>query len=431
MTNSMAEDHGIKTREDLIDALYEAAELEHSLCCLYLFAAFSLKRDPEEENVTWAQIEKMREWESSILLVARQEMAHLGYVCNLLTAIGGAPHLRRPNLPTKYFDGKVPLNLKTFSLEAIEEFIRYEVPYGQSSEQNQELLRTIDFPPSYGSIGELYTKIQKGFETLAQRNEPLFIGPSSAQIESQDFPGFYNRPSSYQIEIHKVFDLASARAAIQQIIKEGEGPYVEGSEEMSHYKRFQDIYKELKNELDQDNQFQPARPVIDNPVVLPDDAVLPVGVTRITHPATQSVLNLFNAAYEIMMLILIRIFSHIDETDSDVLALQKIAFFPMMTMVIRPLGEVLTQMPAFSPDTGSTAGPNFEVARDLTLLPHKQTAWIYLHERLQELAQDCKDVNGQLNTLSENLQKRIGPRLYQLQKNLDVLAVNFFRQLNI
>jgi hypothetical protein len=434
MTNSMAEDHGIKTREDLIDALYEAAELEHSLCCLYLFAAFSLKRDPEEGNVTWVQIEKMREWESSIFLVARQEMAHLGYVCNLLTAIGGAPHLRRPNFPTKYFGGKFPFDLEAFSLKTIAKFICYERPHKDSFEQNHEYLRFANVPPAYDTIGELYTKIQKGFETLVQKKESLFIGPDSAQIESQDFPGFYNRPGMYQIEIYKVFDLDSARRAIKQIIEEGEGPKrekpSEECEESYHYQRFLCIFEELKD-MEQDSQFQPARPVVDNPVVLPDDAGLPDGSTRITHPATKATLDLFNAAYEIMMLLLIRIFSHIDETESDVLALQKIAFFPMMTMVIRPLGEVLTQMPAFEPDTGHTAGPNFEVARDLTLLPHKQTAWIYLHERFQELAKDCNGVNHQLNTLSEDLQERIRPRLCQLQKNLDVLAVNFFRQLNL
>ena len=33
----------IRTREDLIDALGRAAELEHAIMCQYLYAAFSLK----------------------------------------------------------------------------------------------------------------------------------------------------------------------------------------------------------------------------------------------------------------------------------------------------------------------------------------------------------------------------------------------------
>jgi Ferritin-like len=414
MTNLITEEREIKTREDLIDALYEAAELEHSLCCLYLFAAFSFKRHPDEGNVTWAQIEKMREWEMNIFRVARQEMEHLGYVCNLLTAIGGAPHLRRPNFPTNYYDAEITFALAPFSKETLTSFVRYERPESQLNWDSG--LQT-----KYDTIGELYHNIEKGFEKLDKRAEPLFIGPPSAQIVSQDFPGFYNRPTAYQIEINKVIDLKSAKKAIDQIIEEGEGSS-RSDRKNSHHQIFENILEQLERELNADDRFQPARPVVTNPVVSPDS---------ITHPATTATMNLFNAAYEIMLMLLIRIFSHIDETAEEVLALQRIAFFPMMTMVIRPLGEVLTQMPTTTePDVSSTAGPNFEVARDLTLLPHKQPAWIYLHERLQELAADCQNVNHQISSLPVELHQRISPRLLQLQTNLEILAVSVYRYLN-
>jgi Ferritin-like len=415
MTNLITEEREIKTREDLIDALYEAAELEHSLCCLYLFAAFSLKRHPDEGNVTWAQIEKMREWEMNIFRVARQEMEHLGYVCNLLTAIGGAPHLRRPNFPTNYYDAKITFALAPFSQATLTNFVLYERPENPLNRDSSGL-RT-----KYGTIGELYHKIERGFEDLDRREKPLFIGPSSAQIVSQDFPGFYHRPTAYQIEINKVIDLKSAKKAIDQIITEGEGS-PGGDNQDSHYQIFKNMLEELDRELNTDKQFQPARPVVNNPVV---------STENIVHPATIAAMNLFDAAYEIMLMLLIRIFSHIDETAAEVLALQRIAFFPMMTMVIRPLGEVLTQMPTTTEQNiNATAGPNFAVARDLTLLPHKQPAWIYLHERLQELATDCQNVNHQISTLPIELQHRISPRLLQLQTNLEILAVNVYRYLN-
>ena len=38
----------IDTREELINALSEAAELEHGLMVQYLFAAFSIKRGTDE-----------------------------------------------------------------------------------------------------------------------------------------------------------------------------------------------------------------------------------------------------------------------------------------------------------------------------------------------------------------------------------------------
>src|SRR3954453_6904320 len=87
-------------RRRLVAMLTEAAELEHALLCQYLYAAFSLKRRPDE-GVSWQQLELMRQWEGSIMLLPPQEMEHLGLVCNVLTAIGEAPWLTRPNLPLK------------------------------------------------------------------------------------------------------------------------------------------------------------------------------------------------------------------------------------------------------------------------------------------------------------------------------------------
>src|SRR5437016_917794 len=88
----------IDNREGLIEALHEASELEHGLLVQYLFAALTLKKR-EDEGLTSEQQELARVWESMVLAVAREEMAHLGTACNLLTAIGGSPRFERPNFP--------------------------------------------------------------------------------------------------------------------------------------------------------------------------------------------------------------------------------------------------------------------------------------------------------------------------------------------
>ena len=95
----------IDTREELTYALYEDAELEHGLLIQYLFASLSLKKRLDE-GITGEQQELIRKWEGQILTVAREEMVHLGTVCNLLSAIDAAPHFTRPNLPqeaNKYY----------------------------------------------------------------------------------------------------------------------------------------------------------------------------------------------------------------------------------------------------------------------------------------------------------------------------------------
>lgn len=119
----------ITTRSDLIQALCDAAQLEHGLCCAYSFAAFSIKRRPEE-GVPPHRLADLRSWESILLLIARQEMEHLGIVCNLLTAIGGMPYLQNPTFPIaadRY--GELPaVPLQRFSEETIRRFLAFEMP---------------------------------------------------------------------------------------------------------------------------------------------------------------------------------------------------------------------------------------------------------------------------------------------------------------
>src|SRR5579864_6382281 len=88
----------IEHREALIYMLCEAAELEHGIMCQYLFGAFSLKQSADE-GLTAEEAEAVQRWRKTISHVATQEMLHLSLVQNLLSAIGCAPHLSRPNFP--------------------------------------------------------------------------------------------------------------------------------------------------------------------------------------------------------------------------------------------------------------------------------------------------------------------------------------------
>jgi hypothetical protein len=56
----------LESRVQLFSALSEAAELEHNLLCLYLYAASSLKRT-QAEGVTAGQLEAIARWRRVIL----------------------------------------------------------------------------------------------------------------------------------------------------------------------------------------------------------------------------------------------------------------------------------------------------------------------------------------------------------------------------
>ena len=75
----------IDTREELINALHEACEIEHSLLVQYLYAALSVKKGLDE-GLTPHQQRLARDWQARMLVIAREEMGHLGIACN--TSLG-------------------------------------------------------------------------------------------------------------------------------------------------------------------------------------------------------------------------------------------------------------------------------------------------------------------------------------------------------
>src|SRR5258708_34391138 len=106
----------------------------------------------------------------------------------------------------------------------------------------------------------------------------------------------------------------------------------------------------------------------------------------IGDPFTHEVADLFNGAYDTMLLMLLRFFAHTEETDVELEHLSR-ATLRLMTPVIRPLGEARTKRPGDGAALpGKTAGPGFGYNRDVHLLPHKPSAWVFFGERLWQLA---------------------------------------------
>jgi hypothetical protein len=114
----------IEHREALIYMLCQAAELEHGIMCQYLFAAFSLKQH-EDEGVTLGEFDAVTRWRRTIAHVATEEMLHLALVQSVLSAIGAAPHLSRPNLPApaRHYPASVNLALVPFGEPALQHFM--------------------------------------------------------------------------------------------------------------------------------------------------------------------------------------------------------------------------------------------------------------------------------------------------------------------
>ena len=378
----------IENRAQLIYLLTEAAELEHGIMCCYLFSAFSIKKDLEE-GITEEQLAVARRWRGTILQIAIQEMVHMSLVCNLLTAVGGAPHVRRPNLPSspKAYPPSFRLELIPFSRRAVESFVFIESPE-EDADTNPgspvlSLGKFTDIFTSerqYQTVGHLYRGIEDGLAYLSQKygEERLFLGTPEAQIADAYFrlPGLF-----------PVTDLTSAIAAIEGIVAQGEG--ARGDTEDSHHGRFRAIQEEYDLLQRDDPTFEPGRPVVPNPYsVMPKDVSDGSEVNLIEDPLSVDVSNLFDGCYEILMQMLGRLLLHTGESEGQLTRLSDITVGLMMD-VIGPLGEVLTRLPAGASHPGRTAGPSFRFSRDTNTPPHQAAAWTTFTERLREMSAYC------------------------------------------
>lgn len=399
----------ISSRAGLIHALHDAAELEHGLLLQYLFAAVSMKRRTDE-GLTERQVELLRDWEGSILEVARQEMAHLGTVCNLLNAIGGAPQFSRPNFPVanRYYpsdgaDGEqrhLTFALEPFGATTIKRFVRFETPEPEAIE------RAVAVEPAlrWQTVGDLYTQISRAFATLDEQT--LFIGDQDAQ-ETDSWTA--------QLKIIKVTNRQDALAAIKSIIEEGEGTPVGG--EKSHWQRFVEIGDQLAAEQIADPDFEPARPVLANPLTRPHFEA--AGGEFITDRLAGQICELHNGVYASMLLMLLQYFAFAGEEESARMELRA-TIRRLMSAVIRPLGEVLTQLPAGPEHPGRTAGPSFELYGSISAPVDPGRAWLLFKERLADQAEVCDVLSREPGA---------PPRLQFLTTNLRLAAATIERAL--
>jgi CDGSH-type Zn-finger protein/truncated hemoglobin YjbI len=414
----------IEHREALIYMLCEAAELEHGIMCQYLFAAFSLKQRADE-GLTTGELAAVTRWRKAISHVATEEMLHLALVHNLLSAIGAAPHFGRPNLPAPahHYPAGVSLMLVPFGEQALQHFIFLERPEGMEYEGAEGLdaplheavplmaeRDIVPQPQDFATVGHLYRSIEHGFAHLADKfgERNLFVGPPRAQAIPENFTW---------PELVAVTDLASAQQAIDTILEQGEG--ARGHWEHAHFGQFVQILDEYREMRAANPEFDPVRPVMFATVrrCEHDDTVPQIG-ERVTSRCG----DLFNVSYEILLQIFERYFAHTEETDAQLGTLAD-ATIALMLRVLKPLGNLITTLPAGPEFPGMNAGPSFELFYENDyLMPHREAAWALLEERVREAANFC-------GLVQEIASQRVASELAPIREGLigvaDSLASHF------
>jgi Ferritin-like len=385
----------IENRKTLSYLLCEAAELEHGLLCEYLYAAFSLKQEPDE-GLPADRLDDVERWRSVLLEIAAEEMLHWALVNNLLTAIGSAPFVSRPHMPhqAKGYPPGVQLALLRFGEQALRHIVFLERPEGISLVDAEGFEPAGDpLPPlsqrdlvprgqEFETVGHLYRSIEAGLHRLADKygEEQLFIGPPRAQAS----PASFGWPDLVPLR-----DLKTAGEAIERIVEQGEG--ARGDWASAHYGRFVAVLEEYLAAKSADPAFEPAYPVCAAGV----RAVEGIGPeVYITDPITTEVSDLFNISYDLLLQMIARYFAFGEETDEQLKVLADTSV-GLMLAAIKPLGLVLARLPVGPEHPHLTAGANFQLAyRSSFLLPHRKAAWIRFRERLDEAADFASSIEA-------------------------------------
>lgn len=380
----------IANREQVIAMLSEAAEVEHTLMCCYLYAVFSLKTH-DRDGLTDDQLAATRAWRGSILSVAVEEMGHLALVSNLLCAIGGVAHFGRPNFPVPA--GVMPANmtvrLAPFDMATLDHFIFLERPEASALVDAEQFLpervyrrgplaqsRLMPVVQDYQTVGELYETILSTMTMLSEKlgEENLFVGSPDRQVgpDCTPLPGLLT-----------IASLADATLAIDTIVEQGEGaPQDCGA---GHFARFRAIKAEYERLLAEDPAFRPGRPVAENPVMRRPPT--PDGKVWVTAPDAAALMDYVNALYIHMLRLLAQAFGRPGDVSEKRLLVNAGA---ELMYALTPAAEVLTRLRANNTDA-CNAGMSFAMILSIEPLP-AESEWSILQGRFKEIVEAGRDL---------------------------------------
>ncbi len=373
------------SREQIVHALYEAAELEHNLMCTYLYAAFSL-RDGPDDGLKPHQDIAVALWRSAIMQVAIEEMGHLAAVWNITVALGAAPRVGRTNFPLDagYLPAGIVVKLAPFNAQTLQHFIFLERPEGSDEPEGpgfgperafvrgNPAARLTPMSMDYATVGEFYASLKASLVAFVGRvgEAEAFRGDPNLQLPGADYGMAQAMP---------VRCLKTALAALDSIVAQGEGSQADATN--SHYQRFRAIRVEFDALRADDPGFEPAFPAATNPVLRRPPR--PEGRVWIEQPQAVATVDLANAAYGLMLRLLAYAYS-VPGTDPARRAVIELAIGLMHAVV--PLGQHATRLEAGPSSPGCHAGMSFTTLRDSAALPAGAAAQAFFSDRLSELS---------------------------------------------
>lgn len=374
----------LPSREQLLFNLYEAAELEHTLMCTYLYAAFSLKSG-QEDGLNPKEADAVARWRRTILQIAVEEMSHLTAVWNISSALGGAPRFNRDNFPLDpgLLPAGIVVRLAPFGEQVLQHFVHLERPESSNEPDGAGFVPELQFKrdpgvrrltPSvtdYQTVGEFYAQLGDCLQAFAAHHgeKVAFCGDASLQLSQDEVQLLGAKP---------VICSKTALSAFVTIREQGEG----ASEhlESSHFARFREIQRELVALKAENPRFVPAFPAAHNPVLR--RPLRPEGRVWIEDEVAAQTVDLANTAYGLMLRLLA--YSYLLPRSSPEKALVvELALGLMHAFTL--LAERAVRLPAGASNPDCHAGVSFTALRDAGAFPPSAGARHAFMERLQEM----------------------------------------------
>jgi CDGSH-type Zn-finger protein/uncharacterized Fe-S cluster protein YjdI len=376
-------DSGV-SREQLIHALYEAAELEHNLMCTYLYAAFSLKS--EGEGLSAAELDAVTRWRKAIIDVAIDEMGHLAAVWNITAAVGGQPRFGSGNFPIDpgYLPAGIVVKLAPFNEEVLQHFIYLERPVDSDEREGHGFESLRGFQRStgvnrltpmgvdYDTVGVFYHKLGEGLRALSARvgESGAFSGDRTLQIG----------PAEIDLNgVKPVICLKTALQAFDLIVTQGEGASADVVD--SHFRRFSAIREEFAKLKRQNPDFTPAWPAAVNPVLRRPPN--PQGRVWLENEEAIATVDLANSCYQLMCRLLGYSYGVKSPHPEKGVAVD-LAISLMRACAL--LGERAARLSAGPSNPSCNAGMSFTALRDASPFPQSEAARRFFVERLEEFA---------------------------------------------
>jgi CDGSH-type Zn-finger protein/uncharacterized Fe-S cluster protein YjdI len=381
------------SREHLLHALYEAAELEHNLMCTYLYAAFSL-RSGVDEGLGESESAVVARWRREILNVAIDEMGHLAAVWNITAALGGAPRFGRGNFPLDagVLPAGVVVKLAPFNDAVLQHFIHLERPEGSSEPDGEGFAPEFRFSRGnaharltpmaidYDTVGSFYATLGAALqEFVANVGEAgAFCGDPALQLGPAEVDLTGARP---------VICLKTALAAFKAIVEQGEGAPQDAVG--SHYQRFTAIRAEMAQLRKANPAFTPAFPAAVNPVQRPP--VRSVGRVWIEDEAAAATVDIANTGYALMLRLIAYSYAVPRPQPEKSLAVD-LALGLMRA--VTSLAEHAVRLPAGPSNPHCNAGMSFVALRVAASFPQGPGARSFFVERLNDMADAAAELSS-------------------------------------